>query len=49
MQIQQQNILEFVECISNKTHEILARTMTIYETHKEINGKKKELGVISVG
>lgn len=49
MQIQQQNILEFVKSVSNKTHEILARTIRIYEAHKEINGKKNRLGVISVG
>ena len=50
MQIQQQNILEFIESVPNKTYEILARTMTIYETCKEIDKKEKNrLGVISVG
>jgi hypothetical protein len=51
MQIQEKNILECVEkSVSNKAHEILARRMTIYEAHNEINGKNKNrLGVISVG
>lgn len=51
MQIQEQNIIECIEkSVSNKAHETLARTMTIYEAHKEINGKKKNrLGIISVG
>jgi|GEM_PF-3947047 hypothetical protein len=50
MQIQQQNILNFVESVSNKIHGILPGTTTIYKAHQEINGKKKNrLGVIFVG